>query len=337
MKLIAVLGCAAALSATATAGAAPTIAEFQLPDADDAPQDIVLGPDANLWFAAPGADKVGRVIPTDPPQIQLFPITGLTDPRNIAVGPDGAIYVNGSVNGAGGIGKILPGNTASTGSQGGYGLIDPRGIAPGPDGNFWLGWGVGDIVRVKPSDLTEVGANIPTGLNIRGLTQGPDANMWVTDFGGTIGKVSGVGVFNPADTIDVPAGTTWDILSGPGGNLWYSSPDSNVVGRLTTAGVATEFPVTAAGDQFGLTVGGDGNVWVAQAVANSLGRVTPAGAFTEITGVTAGGVRNTSPPDPPTRSGSPRSSATGSVGSRVSSIRRYPSPSPSPSRFRLAT
>ena len=269
------------------ASAAPTITEFPLPEGT-VPQDIVLGPDGNLWFAEQGSSKVGRVIPTDPPQIEHFTITGLTQPGNIAVGPDGYIYVNGSVNGAGGIGKILPSNPATTDSHGGYNLTAPRGIAPGPDGNMWLGGG-GDVVRVKPSDLTEVGDNITTNLNIRNLTQGPDGNMWVTDFGGTIGKVSAAGVFNPADTIDVPAGSTWDILSGPGGMLWYSSPDSNVVGSLTTGGVATEYPVTANGDQFGLTVGGDGNLWVAQAVANSIGRVTPAGVFTEITGVTAGG------------------------------------------------
>ncbi len=288
LRLTAVLGCAAALGLTTAASADPTITEFPLPDGTT-PQDIVLGPDGNLWFAEQGASKVGRVIPSDPPQIDHFPISGLTSPQNIAVGPDGYVYVNGTVNGAGGIGKILPSNPATTDSEGGFGLTDPRGIAPGPDGNLWLGSGVGDIVRVKPSDLTEVGNNITTALNIRNLTHGPDGNMWVTDFGGTIGKVSAAGAFNAGDTIDVPAGTTWDILSGPGGMLWYSSPDSNVVGSLTTAGVAKEYPVTAAGDQFGLTVGADGNLWVAQAVANSIGRLTPSGVFTEFTGVTAGG------------------------------------------------
>src|SRR6516165_10425203 len=34
------------------------------------------------------------------------------------------------------------------------------------------------------------------------------------------------------------------ITAGPDGNLWYTREGANTVGRLTTSGVMTEFPVT---------------------------------------------------------------------------------------------
>ncbi len=114
---------------------------------------------------------------------------------------------------------------------------------------------------------------------------GPDGNVWVTDFGGQIGRVPPAGVPTP---FDVPASSAWDIVTGPDGNLWYTAPDgAPLAGRITTAGVATEFPLTPVGDPHGITVGPDGALWIALAVGNSIGRITTGGQFSEIKGLTA--------------------------------------------------
>jgi len=51
---------------------------------------------------------------------------------------------------------------------------------------------------------------------------------------------------------------------------------------MTTAGVATEFPVpTAASGPHAIASGPDGSLWFTEADGNQIGRITPAGVFTE--------------------------------------------------------
>jgi virginiamycin B lyase len=71
------------------------------------------------------------------------------------------------------------------------------------------------------------------------------------------------------------------------------------IGRITPAGVITEFPVhTANSRPTHITyVGSDGALWFTEASANQIGRITPTGAITEFSlqtsdskpaGITAG-------------------------------------------------
>jgi virginiamycin B lyase len=274
----------------APAAAAPTVTEFPIPTAASQPQDIVLGPDGKLWFTENSLNKIGRVTPGNPPLIEEFPVAAtFTEPLNITVGPDGKIWFSGKNNGGGGVGRMNPANPADVQGFGGFGVISPRGIAVA-DGKIWLGdANDGNVIRINPPDGVIVGSKIPvngaSGFNIRNLAPGPDGNVWVTDFGGQIGRVTPAGA---ATVFDVTGNAAWDIVAGPDGNLWYTVPDGNRVGKITTAGVFNDFPVTAGGDQFGITVGPDGALWFAQAVANSIGRITTAGQFTELGGLTAG-------------------------------------------------
>jgi virginiamycin B lyase len=271
----------------APAAAAPTVTEFDIPTAAAFPQDIVLGPDGKLWFTEKGIDKIGRVTPGNPPLIEEFALPAtFTDPFNITVGPDNKIWASAS-NGGGAVVRMNAANPADTQGKGGYGVATAAGIAAGPDGKIWLGDQTGQVVRINPTDmLEEATSDIPlTGFNVRNLAPGPDGNVWVTDFGGQIGRVTPAGVATP---FDVPANSAWDIVTGPDGNVWYPAPDgAPLAGRLTTAGVATEFPLTPVGDPHGITVGPDGALWIALAVGNSIGRITTGGQFSEIKGLTA--------------------------------------------------
>jgi virginiamycin B lyase len=276
----------------APAAAAPTVTESDpLPTAGAQPQDIILGPDGKLWFTELAANQIGRVTPGNPPLIEEFAVpTNFVEPLNITVGPDNKIWFSGKFNGAGGVGRMNPANPADTQGFGGFGVTSPRGIAAGPDGSIWLGDAAGgSVVRIDPATGTEQTVSdiqINSGnFNIRNLGPGPDGNVWVTDFGGQVAKVTSAGV---TTAYDVTGNAAWDIVTGPDNNLWYTVPDGNRVGKITTAGVFNDFPVTAGGDQFGITVGPDGALWFAQAVANSIGRITTGGQFTEITGLSAG-------------------------------------------------
>jgi hypothetical protein len=56
----------------------------------------------------------------------------------------------------------------------------------------------------------------------------------------------------------------------------------NKIGRITTAGAITEFPIPTADSQpSGITAGPDGALWFTEAVGNKIGRITTSGVITE--------------------------------------------------------
>jgi virginiamycin B lyase len=67
-------------------------------------------------------------------------------------------------------------------------------------------------------------------------------------------------------------------IAGPDGNLWFTYEDFTTgacdIGRITTSGIATLFPIpTANSGPTDITAGPDGNVWFTEAVGN-VGRIT---------------------------------------------------------------
>jgi virginiamycin B lyase len=89
-----------------------------------------------------------------------------------------------------------------------------------------------------------------------------------------------------APTINVyplPAGVvTSFITAGPDGALWFTAGDANRIGRITTAGVVTTYPIpTALGEPFAIATGSDGALWFTERSGNKIGRITTQGAITE--------------------------------------------------------
>jgi len=80
------------------------------------------------------------------------------------------------------------------------------------------------------------------------------------------------------------------ITSGPDGNLWFTERFGNNIGRITPAGVITEFPIPTGGSEpdGGITSGPDGNLWFTEGTGNRIGRITTAGVITEFLVPTGG-------------------------------------------------
>src|ERR1700731_3351423 len=70
------------------------------------------------------------------------------------------------------------------------------------------------------------------------------------------------------------------ITAGPDGALWFAEENiSNKIGRITTAGVITEFSPPTANVSGGIAAGPDGALWFTE--FNKIGRITTAGVITE--------------------------------------------------------
>jgi streptogramin lyase len=87
------------------------------------------------------------------------------------------------------------------------------------------------------------------------------------------------------------------ITAGPDGNLWYTDPALDVIGRVTTAGTITQFPVAAGSAVQQITAGPDGKMWFTEQVAGNIGRMATdgtgyvefgSGAFGAPQGITSG-------------------------------------------------
>ncbi|MEO3787263.1 hypothetical protein ABGB12_28385 [Actinocorallia sp. B10E7] len=77
-------------------------------------------------------------------------------------------------------------------------------------------------------------------------------------------------------------GGPYAVTSGPDGALWFTEYRSHRIGRVTTDGTATEFPLpTPECGPYGLAAGPDGALWFTEIAAGQIGRITTDGAITE--------------------------------------------------------
>jgi virginiamycin B lyase len=87
--------------------------------------------------------------------------------------------------------------------------------------------------------------------------------------------------------LSTPGNYPLDIITGPDGALWFTEgntlqPGSRKIGRITSAGVITEYAVDLGAGPFGITVGSDGALWFSE--TDKIGRITTAGSLTEYAG-----------------------------------------------------
>jgi hypothetical protein len=75
------------------------------------------------------------------------------------------------------------------------------------------------------------------------------------------------------------------IVTGPDGNVWFAETSAGRIGRMTPAGVLTEFPLSGAyGLPLGIEVGPDGNLWFTESLGTEtcgIGRIALDGTLTE--------------------------------------------------------
>jgi streptogramin lyase len=194
--------------------------------------------------------------------------------------------------------------------------VYPRSLAAAPDGKIWFSeerltphavgffTAAGNVTQF-PVPCDQCNGNGDRLAYIESITVGPDGNAWfpytyVNGDGSPLngGMNSFLGRFTPAGQFTSFAVPTVDafrrfvfatsghsaITAGPDGNLWFTENSPGKVGKITTAGILTEYPLasTFAAPSI-ITQGADGNLWFTETAAGKIGRITPAGAIAEFT------------------------------------------------------
>lgn len=301
------LSCAMLIELSSASAQAAGITEYSIPTANSDPIGVASGPDGNMWFAEQDSDKIGRIT-TDGTITEFSLPTSGSHPVYITAGPDGNLWFTEYANNS--IGRIT---TAGVITEFPLPVAnsDPSGITLGPDGNLWFAEArCLDCVFGSPGSAEVIGQITPAGAITEfstpnslasgeplGIASGPDGNLWFTEGGGAnIGRITPAGVVTefPLPVQNSGADLPVAIANGPDGNVWFvrGSPScvdlppgcaaaNSPIGKITPAGVITEFPLANNGGLAGITRGPDGNLWFTDYGDAQIGTITAAGVITE--------------------------------------------------------
>jgi virginiamycin B lyase len=242
---------------------------------------IVLGPDNNLWFTLPRSNGIGRMNAAggmiSPPNGYPLP-TPDSQPEGLTVGPPGDGRLWFTEAGLGGIGWVdMAGQVDDQVIGSGSG---PSDIDAGPDGALWFTESLANTVgRITTGGVVTNHFPIPTASSDASGITNTGGGLWFTE--SAVGQIAQINPVTGSVTEYAGAGDQPSaIAAAPDGALWYteSGPTSNAIGRITTGGIITNhFPLATPGaEPSDITLGPDQNLWFTEFLANKIGRVVTA-------------------------------------------------------------
>ena len=168
-------------------------------------------------------------------------------------------------------------------------------ITAGSDGNIWFtDSGNRKVGRITPSGaVTEFELPDAGGIAF-GIAVGPDKNIWITVTAVGQGRPDWIArIYSSGEVTKFPAGTgsgsypgtsPEGITAGPDGNIWFTEAGAGRIGRITPAGVLTEFPIgDPESSPRGIVAGPDGNLWFIKGGRFNAGiaKISPSGVITD--------------------------------------------------------
>ena len=243
---------------------------------------ITAGPDGALWFTETVAGKIGRITTAGVLTEYAIPAAN-SYPYGITTGPDGALWFT-EVN-AQKIGRITTDGLVTEYPVSGTPTTSfLRDITAGADGALWFNKWCTGISRI-----TTAGAitDYSTSSCPQGITAGPDGAVWFADFY-QVGRITREGVMT---SFPVPNYVLQSIAVGSDSALWFTAywsrgpqATSPTIGRITTAGSITKYPLRAEeGFAYLITAGPDGALWFMAAETNeNIGRILTDDGTSEI-------------------------------------------------------
>jgi streptogramin lyase len=274
-----VMALAAVLLATCAAAApaaSPSQSAVRLPRAW--PQQLALGSDGSIW--ATGA--YGGVTRLDPGGHARTYEIGLDEyAADLASGPDGAIWIAANDR----IVRLdAAGHQRSWRVVGGFALA--RSITSAGGALWFTNEGNPGLVERLGTDGSLDAFKIAgprKDASMPGIANGPDGALWFTQGGFGAESRDGIGRMTTdghSTTWAIPHrhGNPTRIAAGPDGALWFTERDAHAIGRITTAGAITEFPIATGLSPNDIKPGVDGALWFT--ADSCVGRITTSGDVT---------------------------------------------------------
>ena len=186
------------------------------------PDDIVTGPDNNLWvtLSCSTPAQIVKITTSGTMTSYTIPGGGSPSPEDIIVGPNGALWF--TEEGANAIGEITASGTFNTPlALGGT----PDAIALGPDGNAWVTLGAAQKIDKITAGGQKTSYPVTlTGGDDWGIASGADGAMWFAVGNSTIGRITTPGVVT---TYQIASGADAEsVAQGPGGLEWFEGSES---------------------------------------------------------------------------------------------------------------
>lgn len=123
--------------------------------------------------------------------------------------------------------------------------------------------------------LTTTNVQTPQGIAVAS-----DGTTWFTNGGQTANSIGKIDTSGTATSYPIPTANAnpWGITQGSDGNMWFTEYNASKVGRITPAGVITEY---ASPVQTPLQVvpGSDARLWTGDFQGNTIAATSTAGAF----------------------------------------------------------
>ncbi|MGN6816330.1 MAG: Vgb family protein [Solirubrobacterales bacterium] len=216
----------------------------------DRPGGFAFAPDGSVWYSA--SRWIVQIAPNGKVSEFFLPEGGGGKPTTFAAGP---IVIGGD-------GNVWFSGSRSTRSEEGSPPISEAIIG-----------------RLTPAgDLSEFPLPGQGGFPTK-LAAGPDGNVWFTELNDRVGLITPMGQIAE---FSLPQGSRpGDIVTGPDGALWFMEEGEDIaeIGRMTTSGQLTQFPV---GKAFSATLasGPDGRLWFVS--EGEIGRISPSGRISRV-------------------------------------------------------
>ena len=255
------------------------------------PDEFVLAPDGDLWFADDGSGIGGAAIGKVSPEGAITRFTaglGESRPQRIVIGPDGNFWFTG-LGDSPAIGYATPDGAISAFSLPGRALD----LVGGPDGNIWFTYGgegaapaIGRMVMKEDGGavVTLFHTGLAAGSHPSEIVAGQNGYLWFSDGSDApaIGRVSMSGEIKEFRDGLNQEGSVWHIAAGPGGYVWFTNRGADGVGRVSEQGEITEFGNSELVEPRDIAAGPDGNMWFT--FWHGIGKVSPQGEITSLRG-----------------------------------------------------
>ncbi|MCC3767668.1 hypothetical protein [Streptomyces sp. UNOC14_S4] len=210
------------------------------------PESMVVARNGRLYFTEPVNRWIGMINPADPTEIGEWRVPENGQPWGITEAPDGLLWFTDRQNGT--IRSFDPEKGMFVNS-----VRFPVGgtlsyCTAAADGRVWAADNTAFVRYVNTGNLSTGSVPLQAGTRAQDVAVGPDNNVWVT-VTGAVNQIACVNVRSlQAETYPVSWGAPYHITKGPGNAVWFTTPATDSVARLTVTPAETKRLDIVSGD-----------------------------------------------------------------------------------------